>query len=740
MPLVLADLVASKLVLDVNNQNKVFKFRHKDRCMQSLFWTLHKTLDTGKRAVLVMDKTEDLEKLNYLLSKHGLQQLSLIIQDEQNFDASFWMSRFRDDWMQKNKIAERNTEQDTLGLQLEDLQGQQNEDYNKLHQRKLFPKSVVEINDMISIGKSKRIDTSAKLLSPIFNYLDYQAKKATYEEAENLYDPKFRYCAQTNPFNKETIRQVSQSALSSMLAEMKAKGQSILDKLKTFEKLIADDQSKKYKTDLTKLKEDIYHVNKMLIKASPLTETEVAKQLFFQKQLFESLDIPIDPPNDADGLDEGFERIQQAAEVKLNSSFVKIQSELEDYLQKLTPANTAHPNLKPLIMEVNAFGKEIEELDLFKNFEIQKSVSFAYQKKNLENIIAQLEYGRYFIYEHTTYLDWLAFEERLTSEDKLIIDYLSKQDGFWGQEFELLFLEYFISYTKSSVSSVERTSQQFSEKLSDFIKGYNALVISNQAVAQGYIKNLSANSWESFLGNSAQELSEAYPLLIVSSEFYRLHSAKMTPAVDCFFFFNEIPRTIQNEEWLSNIFVGHDAYFQDLADKAAEVLPDQVVIEANHSTINRSFDYLSLSDKNRGASYLGQLMSTIQRKARIYQTKHLSIISYWSKAKNANLISELEELGIKEIMSDSENFNLIPGLLADTEKLRYILIEDGYFDNAGQINFAEQQLLKEDLLTAGVKLRSLDNFELISNNQRGLTKIINELTQAKPVEDFVEYS
>ena len=105
-----------------------------------------------------------------------------------------------------------------------------------------------------------------------------------------------------------------------------------------------------------------------------------------------------------------------------------------------------------------------------------------------------------------------------------------------------------------------------------------------------------------------------------------------------------------------------------------------------------------------------------------------------------SLISELEELGIKEIMSDNENFNLIPGLLADTEKLRYILIEDGYFDNAGQINFAEQQLLKEDLLTAGVKLRSLDNFELISNNQRGLTTIINELAQAKPVEDFVEYS
>ncbi len=736
MPLALADLVADKLVLDVNNQNKIFKFRHKERCMQSLFWTLHKVLDSGKRSVLVMDKTEDLEKLNYLLSKHGLQHLSLIIQDEQNFDASFWMSRFRDDWMQKNKQAERSAEHETLGLQLEDLLGQQNEDYSKLHQRKLFPKSVVEINDMISIGKTKRIDTSGKLLSPIFNYIDYQAKKATYEEAENLYDPKFRYCAQTNPFNKETIRQVSQSALSSMLAEMKAKGQAILERMKSFEKEIADDLSEKYKADLTKLKKDIYHVNKMLIKASPLTETEVAKQLFFQKQLFESLDIPIDPPSDAEGLDEGFERIQQASEVKLNSSFSKIQSELEDYLEKLTPANTAHPNLKPLIIEVNDFGKEIEALDLFKNFEIQKSVSFAYQKKNLENIIAQLEYGRYFIYEHTTYLDWLSFEQRLTSEDKLIIDYLSKQDGFWGQEFELLFLEYFICYTKSSVSSVESSCQQFSEKLTDFIKKYNTSLVHRQNRAEGYIKNLSANSWESFLGNSAHELCEAYPLLIVSSEFYRLHSAKLTPAVDYFFFLNEVPRTIQNEEWLGNIFIGHDAYFYDLTDRATDVLSDQELIENNFCTINRNFDYLSLSERNRGASYLGQLLSNVGRKARIYQTKHLSIISYWSKSKNANLLSELDELGIKEIVSDNEKFSLIPGLLADTDKLSYILIEDGYFDQAGRMNFAEQQLLKEDLLTAGIKLRSLDNFELISNNHRGLTQIINELKQAKPAEEI----
>ena len=102
----------------------------------------------------------------------------------------------------------------------------------------------------------------------------------------------------------------------------------------------------------------------------------------------------------------------------------------------------------------------------------------------------------------------------------------------------------------------------------------------------------------------------------------------------------------------------------------------------------------------------------------------------WSPAKNVKLLEGLSLEGIKEIIPSGSDNNLLPGILSDTESQKYILIEDNFLKVDSQTKLISQNLLLQELKTAGVNIISLDNYKLIQSGTYSLKQAIRQLQRA----------
>ena len=82
--------------IDTFNKNTVLRFENRIKCLNSVFWNLHQTIENNERVLLVIDHKEDLEYINYFLSKHKLKQLSVIINPSQEYISQPLIEKFND--------------------------------------------------------------------------------------------------------------------------------------------------------------------------------------------------------------------------------------------------------------------------------------------------------------------------------------------------------------------------------------------------------------------------------------------------------------------------------------------------------------------------------------------------------------------------------------------------------------------------------------------------------------------
>lgn len=727
MGISLSKLLAPQMVQNSSHKGNLYRFKHKEQCLMSMFWTIHHQIDSGQKVMLVIDEKEDLEKFNYLLSKYGLSELTLIIDSNQKYSAGHLQAKYEGDKKRKQLLSANLADHRATGLKLEEQLSKSTAALDRLHQKQLFPKSVVQINDLVAINKQRRIDTSEQILKPPYSYLDYQAKKATYKKAELLYKEDYKFLQSSNPFNRATILEVENGSLESILQELVDKADKLMGRFSQMENWVMEELEARSKDKFSDIKKEIDKVSSMLMRETELTETQIIKQLFHQKELFASLEIIADPPEDESQLELGFERIKEASEEKLARYFTNVQIEHKRYLQTMTPGNTTYPELGDMIREVNDFTAEMNDLDLFKTKHNKKSIAMAYQKANLQEMKDKLDYALYFIQEQGQYLQWLLFEEQITGEDKKVITYLANQDGFWGQNFENLFLQYFLSHTKTSLDSFQRRMPHIEELIGQFKKSYHTEIVDRVGDASVSLAYDGADNWSSFLSEHSEKIIAAYPLMIVDSTFYKMHSEKLTTDLDNFVFLNEVPsRVTSHGEVRYSCFGYRDSFVINSGIGNIKDL-ELCNIAEDYFNVNRDIRNLKLSEANNCAKYLGQQLEKLNEEYRIFQTRNLAIISFWSETKNARLVSALDNYGLKEILSDSVKMNLIPGLLSDKDINLFILIEDKIVSDKTDLSIVENCLLLDELRTAGIKVLSLDNHAMIEEANKPLSKILDTL-------------
>lgn len=738
MDLQLGKLLAADLILNQAVPQTLYKFRNRERSLMSLFWTSYSNLEAGKHTLLVVDNKEDLEFINYQISKNRLSDLCLILNDIETLESNYWIAKFRDDDQRKQALKSQFKDHDLAGASLEDLLTEMNLNASKLRIPQLGSMSLVQVNDKIAFGTPTDLDTSAQILQPPYDYGVYRAKKEMFLEAEKLYDERFDHLKTQDPFLRTSLLALGAEEIQIKLTDASSKIAALLKRYEAIDKAVFSNFEAGNNGGIENIKKELSVLKGMHYSHLELSETDLIKQTHQQKLLFEALGITADPPSVPSELEMGMARIEEAVAEVVIAQYSKAQKLSTAYLDRLTPSNTDYPEVADLIHDTNFLMEEVRELEILVETLDQRSVAFSYQKQNLESLQKRIAYAQYFLSDNQAYIDWLAFEQHLTEEDLTIVSYLSKQNQFWGDGFEKIFLAYYVNHSKSMLDSVQNQNEQLDDLLRAYTRLRHVGLVRDNFSFTGTI-DINSESWETFLDKSGEQIMQRYPLLVVDSDFYNKYSERMVNALDNIIFLNNIPNKVYKEEWLENTFLGYDPTFVTQIKNGHPALIDCEQIEdpLQSCNINRNFKNLSIAELNRAARYLGQEMAAANSNFKIYQTREISFISFWSDAKNAHLLKHFEGYGVKEIVSDSEGINLIPGLLADTTKQNYVLVEDNLFTVSSEIGLVRQHMLLANLKTAGVTVLSLDNHQMITKGKEPFNKILNVLKKAsklnKPV-------
>ena len=723
----LSSLFPRGYVLENPSRNLITRFRNRERCINSVFWSLYSQLDSRKTSVLVVDKREDLENLNYLISKYGLRELSYFVDDSQHINKTYLKSKSKDAEKLRPRLGMRIADFEKAKSLFELESASLKSKINKLRVPLMGRLSIAEINDRLELSSANRVDVEEAILKPPYTYASYEEKKALYKQIESKYDTNYQFVSMHDPFNETIFLEASIDSVKTHIQEFHLKANELLEKFESInKKVLAKFNAQNLNRD-GDIKNQLAEVVAIMRPHQQLTDTEVSKLIFYQTELYKHLQIQSAAPQSASDLVDGLECIQTAIEEKLTSQYSATQQDTATFLEQLSGNHSDFPELESLISSVNELTDDVTNSDLFKDNQTQKSVTFAFQKNNLQQLIQKLAYARYFMEENPVYLEWKVLSKDLTTEDHTIINYLAHQNQFWDEAFQNLYLQYYLNHTMPTLDSADGIAK-LTYLRQDYLQDYPAILL--KAYLEDEVSTEDMNSWSSYL-EDAPSLVKRYPIFVVSSDFYEKHGSKLAAHVDNFFFLNVWPNQIQKEDWISSYTVGYDPAFIEMTKrKDQQMITDQSEVCYN---VVKNINGLKLSEINRAARYLGQELHLFNSDYRIFQLKNISIVSMWSASKNARLIEGLSEAGIKEIIPNGHTHNLLPGIMSDAESTKFLLLEDKLMEVKNQTTIVAQGLLLQELSTAGIKIISLDNYRLINEGMGTLQVAIRTLQQASKV-------
>ena len=722
----ISKLFSQNLSFQVQNSNTLVRFQDRARCLHATLWTVIEAYEQGQRQIIVYDNEENLKQLNYLFSKYKLSNELLLLNSSRLTQSPKGMI------FPIEHNLDKNNQNDLLLSKLKTLKEELSLAIYKLKKERLGKKTTADIIDMVSQNSLNHLEADRPILRPPYSYEFYQEKKRLFVKAEKLYEDSFRYTEEIDPFKKDLAEDVEVNSTSALLLSHLKKAQGLMDKFKEYEQQIRYEIMDEVDDSLVSIKSELKLV-KALISEAPLSETRKEKLLFHQAELFRVLEIPTSPPSKAEALFQGLNTIEARYKELLSDNHKRVEKQYSQYLKRLTAGNQKFNQLGDLLQEVNQSIEDVKGLGLFADLKIGTSVAFFYQRENLKKLISKLHYGLQFINNNESYLNWKNFQKDLSLEDKLIIEQLAFQDGFWDEAFEEMFLAYYLNNSKSTLVSIESKFDELKDFVTNPQYGFDAKISSGVESSKASNSDLfRCASWDAVLNDFSFDLVDRYPIIFMSEEVYSKQGQQLIGHCDRMIFMNLIPSKFIEEEWLKNICVGFDPLFIELSNKLQKQKSELVVYDSEdiYFENQKSLAKLSLAERNRAAKYLGQELFNLNPRFRTYQLKNLSIISYWSDAKNAQLVNLFMEAGIKEIVSDKIDINLLPGIFADEDRQTFLLLEDGmfHFENTDQA-FHQIQLI-EALQCAGVKLFSIDNCKLINNRETEMNRVFSNISKA----------
>ena len=712
-----------------SQQEQLVSFHNKERCLAAVFWSVYDRLEKGQKTLLIADSQSDLEVYNYLMSKHGLRDLTIIIDKEDKINRNYLLTKSKDEQNQKPRLADKLTNSRHLKAKLKAKLSSAQQSLQKLHIPQLGNFSITTINDKLEFSQQKKVDLTLNMLRPPYDYETYKEKKRFFEQVESHYSSSYPQVKMQDPFHPSVYEEGLSASLDAVLSDLLERATQVEAAFEKMQKKVQKQSSSDEMEKLDGLHKDLYDLRFMMNGRLPLTDTQVAKLVSLQTRLFSELKISSTPPTMASELPDGLAEIEAVYKKCVQESLSTQGKELNERLSSLNPHTANDNEVLSLIQRVNALTQEVTELGIFDEITLGRSTSIYHQKKNLFKLLKELKYALFFLEENKNYTLWRQHESQMSAEDYRIMDHLVDQNGFWGQAFENLFLQYYLANSQSEIESAQDQIKRIAELGSSLTRDYALELVEKYFESDEIAKMITFENWSDYLEAHSAALFDRFPIVIMDSAMYATLSAKLIGNVDNCLFLNQVPQVTYSEEWLQNISCGYDPLFRKQTEEFSVTHPDTVVMENTDISyqINRSFKQLPLAEVNRAARYLGQELTKLNEDFKIYQLKNLSLVSFLSDEKNAAILDGLKDEGIKGIISNASGVNLLPGLFTDQSSKVILLIEDGVFSTSKMDSVLYQQSLIQDIKLAGLNLISIDNHKMISHGFEIMNKLISHL-------------
>ena len=289
----LPSLISKDLILNPVANDFIYKCRNRENCLTTGFWTIYDRVVEGQKVAVVVDKEDDLIYLNYLLSKYGLKELSLFVNEDDNLNINYFHSKKMEEEKLRPRLGGQLKDKADLDAEVQQLIESAKKSITQLHIPQIGNASISDINDQLESSHQKYVDVDANLLRPPYTYEIYSKKKAFFEEIESKYDVTYQYAKEQDPYN-ETLEELGDiSSLNAVLKDFIETAYVVKAKYDKLEQKIASElQENQTEDDLlnsllvTKLQQltvatDTSHGVKSLIKeVNALTAELIALNVF----------------------------------------------------------------------------------------------------------------------------------------------------------------------------------------------------------------------------------------------------------------------------------------------------------------------------------------------------------------------------------------------------------------------------------------------------------------------------
>jgi len=653
--------------------------RYTDRlqCLTQLQWYIYSRLEQGESITLVIDNQEDLTYINYFLNKMNVRHLAYIdvVGAEVGLTEGGQLST--------DAISEATERTEKLRLQKDRLI----DCIGDLHRPVLDNLSLVQMNDRQMIAHDTASVPHVKMgLQSLVSNSDKSEKKKLLSQAQSIYNPAFRHMERMSPFLEDVIH-IEINSVVNYLSELQEQTSYIISLIGAIEKDIAQEAEQKLVSAISKLRTHQNDINRLKKPNHlPYTDTETKKIAYTLDILASSIAME-NAVHTADN--STIDKVYQEVESYIRQKLDKQTEEKFEPLQLINAHNSTY-DVTLIIDKITELQNNINSAEILKTIYTEKAVSIFYLKEIVTTIKGDLEYASFFAGHHGKYLHWKKYVDNLSTIDSAIISQFVEVESSWPEALDKQLSTAYIDEAKLKIQPIQPVIAELQKCIEDHMEAHHI------TISDRYIRSAT---------------HDQLPLCIVTDiESLATDSSRRDNHLITV---NNIPESITHYNRVS-VFAYREN-FSKVAVSELRKVPDLSIINDSNIAfdINNNLSNLTTTELNLASLYLGNALKSINPNCKIYKLKSVAIISFLSDAKNVELRELLYMEGVKEIFSSDEGYNLIPGLLSDREVTPIVIMEDGIFNVESIDTLLQQCLLREEILTAGIQVIDVDNYQLI---------------------------
>ncbi len=715
--------------------HSLLRFQERRKCLNAIFWMTYEKLSNGHKTVLVIDQDNDLEYINYFLSKYKLDDLSIILDKPTELVSLFIIERFKESRKNQTKISTY-------------LEAKENLDY--LNQQLI--ENIKNYNDP-SLGKLNLFDVFLRIenvqapilpidLFQLFPFDEYKNKKNLILQADKLYRRDFRYDHHFDLFRPQIFKEHTPESQLVVLNHLKDQINEILGKYSELERRF-------YIAEESKIRESQLLIRKKIMKLDQLIQTSLRDNNSTATQKVKNLYNELKQILNLEQNDEcdinAWEAFKNALDIHLKKELSLIYNSMPIKLKQIN-LHSGESDLEQLFQKTEEILKELKRTSIFKNYKVPFCSSVYHHKESLLDAKSILEAAIYALVYKTEHLEWCLFYSQLEQKDQLLIKTLIEIESDWMECFEASYLQSYASNALLSLSSL-------SEMHKDILDAYVELEDKSCALLFDRYKtkltNLSIEKiseeakkglqWMDLYNSYGEAFSNTFPFLIINSSFYNTHKKEIGEHYKTVISLNTIISNLNDSTSENMIFAGYNDGFLKNSVSQIKSLEDIEVYNFSgvEFNVNRSAQFLSSSELVNLSLYLAQGINYFNTSYRIFQLRNTSILSLLTNEQNSKLIMYLKDTGIKEIFTNDENQNLIPALFGDKQRKTMVLVEDYLLNPKEPSQALKQKLFIEKLQVAGILIINLDNYKRLTKKSDEMKLVVKKVLEHEPNEQII---